>query len=297
MSDERLLLTRNDLEIEVSPRIGGSVTAAKSRGIDFLRPAAVRMDRGALDTSCFPLLPFSNRIRDRRFTFAGIDHDLAANWNGDCHAIHGLGWIRPWTVERVEHAECLLSHVGDDWWPWPYSAEQHIALRDDGLHLELTILNTGSDSMPSGLGFHPYFPRNTQTSMCFQADSVWHPVGHELSGPKPLATWFDFTKLNPVGEGGVDHCYEGWTGDATIAYPDFGLSVLLASPDATRCVVYTPRGQSYLCIEPVSHLSGALNMADPEEAGICVLQPGEKQSFSMSIKPLWVGTDSQGHRQ
>ena len=68
-----------------------------------------------------------------------------------------------------------------------------------------------------------------------------------------------------------DNCFEGWHGDARIR--DEKLSLKLSS-SLNQLVVYTPQAQPYFCVEPVSHVSNAIHMADPAAHGLRTLAPG-----------------------
>jgi aldose 1-epimerase len=119
----------------IAPSIGGSIThfhwQEGARRHDWLRPAsaddlaACAADRLA----CFPLVPFSNRIRGGRFSFGGHAVALPLNQWPQPHAEHGHGWQAPWSVSaRADDSLTpLYEHAADDW-PFPYRARQDIAL-------------------------------------------------------------------------------------------------------------------------------------------------------------------------
>ena len=49
-------------------------------------------------------------------------------------------------------------------------------------------------------------------------------------------------------------------------------------------MVYTPADRDYFCVEPVSHLSNAIHMADPAAHGLRALAPGESFEASMKLE-------------
>ena len=85
----------------VSPETGGLITryASDHAGgtIEWLRPALPdAVDVGSAgDTSCFPMVPFSNRIREARFHFRGRLIQLPQNFFPEPHAIMGMGGAKP----------------------------------------------------------------------------------------------------------------------------------------------------------------------------------------------------------
>ncbi len=98
-------------------------------------------------TSSYPLIPYSNRIAQGRFSFEGVEHQLALNFGDHPHSIHGNAWQKPWQVAEVERCtHCRLSFlhrpVGDDarGWPFAYRAEQMLrADRLTALRITLTL--------------------------------------------------------------------------------------------------------------------------------------------------------------
>jgi aldose 1-epimerase len=49
-------------------------------------------------------------------------------------------------------------------------------------------------------------------------------------------------------------------------------------------VVYTPEGKPYYCVEPVSHVSNALHMAEPAAHGLHALAPGASLGAWMKLE-------------
>jgi len=68
-----------------------------------------------------------------------------------------------------------------------------------------------------------------------------------------------------------DNCFEGWRGAARLR--DDKLSMRMTS-SLPYLVVYTPAHSPYYCVEPVSHVSNAIHMADPAAHGLRSLAAG-----------------------
>jgi aldose 1-epimerase len=72
--------------LTLSPAAGGSIARFWSerggRTIEWMRPASATAlkRRMPLDMSCFPLVPYSGRICDGRFTFQGREIALPLNF-------------------------------------------------------------------------------------------------------------------------------------------------------------------------------------------------------------------------
>ena len=67
------------------------------------------------------------------------------------------------------------------------------------------------------------------------------------------------------------NCFEGWSGPARIRDERFSLQLSSSLP---YLVVYTPVDRDYFCVEPASHVSNAIHMADPASHGLVALAPG-----------------------
>src|SRR4051794_7377367 len=155
-------LTAGSLRIQLSPLVGGSISAFEWLGGGGVRPILRECHtarENVLDAGSFPLVPYVNRIRGGAFHFRGREVRLAPNMTGDPSPLHGQGWLNRWTVEQADESEAVLGFVHDAGeWPWSYQARQQFALDPAGLAIKLTCRNTSREPMPCGLGQHPYFP-------------------------------------------------------------------------------------------------------------------------------------------
>jgi aldose 1-epimerase len=157
-----LAIRRADTELILSPAIGGSVVSFRVAGADILRsgsPAAIE-GRNPLGLAAFPLFPFSGRIANARFGHGGREIMLHPNFPPEPHAIHGQAWRKVWRVTECgeDTARLVFEHDGRDW-PWAYRAEQRFSVAKHAFALSLSLTNMAPASMPAGMGWHPYFPR------------------------------------------------------------------------------------------------------------------------------------------
>jgi aldose 1-epimerase len=274
-------LSSGDWQAELRPEAGGMITALRHRGIDVLRPMPPGTDE-PLESACFALAPYCNRIRDGRFSFGGREIALTPNFLPEPHTLHGLSWQRPWAVESQVESKCVLvdDYVGSADWPWAYRAQQRIRLGPKGCAVTLVLTNRSAEPMPAGLGLHPYFRRRPETEMRFEADHVL------LSGADPLPTGIsapaehfgNWTAGAGMPAETVDHCFVGWTGSAVLR-DELG-TISLSADGAPHVHLYAPADGSALCLEPVTHTPDAPNRA-PDE--MIILPPGCSASLTMRI--------------
>jgi len=277
-------LSAYGFEMAVQPGVGGRIVSLTFGGRDVFQPDARPEAMRVFDAGCFPLVPFSNRIRGGTFAFAGRSHTLKRNWDGDEHVIHGEGWTSAWTVTHQDDASIRMWMAGADWWPWAYECSQLIRLTPGRVSLSLNVTNLDTSAMPVGLGFHPYFPRNERTELQFNAAGMIRPMNHGPLQIEPLTASTAFSHATVVSTRNLDHGYAGWDGLARIRQPDGGLEIAVrANASPAGAVVYIPSDGPFFCFEPVSQINGAFEMGQTAETGLHALKPGETLDFSVAI--------------
>jgi aldose 1-epimerase len=272
---------------ELLPRIGGSIgswTVGEQPMLRAYRIADV-VQRNPLGMASFPLVPYSNRIGNGEFRWDSKPVHLAKNFPPEPHAIHGVGFERPWSVESQEDATVVLSltHHGDASWPWAFEARQRISIGERRLTLEMSATNLARHPAPLAFGHHPYFPVEG-ASLEFEAQSVWM-VGDDAlpTQPEVPAGPLDFSTAARVAERSVDHCYVGWKRPARIRWSGRPLALEIRASDNLSCaVVYISPGANGFCFEPVPHVSNALNLASRAPA-MPIAGPGETFSARITL--------------
>ena len=282
--------------LAVAPAVGGGIAAYwsdyGSRRIDWLRPAdaAALAKRDPLGLSCFPLLPYSNRIRDGRFTYGGRAVQCARDPVHDPHAEHGHGWKAVWNVNRraADFLSIAYRHQADDW-PFAYSARQEFRLDGRDLSVAIALTNEGNAAMPCGIGLHPYFPRTPDCRLAASAPRMWRTDGAAL--PLELIDPPAEARLDrglAVASVPLDTAYAGWSGTAVIEWPEWRASLTMrAAGPLGHLVVYTPPGESYFCAEPVSNCADAFNLAAQGrgDTGLIELPPGQTVGAKITLSP------------
>jgi aldose 1-epimerase len=294
-----LTLRSGESSVVLAPEIGGAIVGWTFGSVPVLRrPAPDAIVSGNVrGLACFPLVPFSNRIASGRFLWDGTEYLLNRNFGDHPHAIHGVGWQRAWAVGTAGAASATLTLRHDAAgeqvrsWPFAFAAEQRFTLSPGALRVELTIRNLHSSPAPAGLGLHPYFPRDGAPTLRFNAAGVWLNGSNSLpSEPVPVPPEWDHSRGQRVGSASLDNCYTGWDGEVHIARPnDPGLRIE-ADGVFRHLIVYTPPGQDFFCVEPVSHMNDAINRMDRVAGhGLRILAPGGTLQGSGTFKLTTAG--------
>ena len=267
---------------ELQPRLGGCIAGLWLDGVPVLRSTHATELNSVRAAGSYPLVPFSNRVALATLQWQGTQHPLVRNDGAEPHAIHGVGWQRPWQLLDSESDFALLAyeHRPDAAWPFAFDSSQTLRLRGDTLELTLSLTNHAQRAAPAGLGWHPYFVKRPRSRVSFEASGRWEmgpdklPTGRRPShGLDASCAFLD-----------VDHCFDGWSG--IVQLRDELLHTRVTS-SLRRLVVFTNDTREFVAIEPVSHVNNAISLveagADASELGLAILQPGESISAQMAI--------------
>ena len=156
--------------------------------------------------------------------------------------------------------------------------------------MALALTNLSDQPMPAGLGFHPFFARTAATRYRGLHRGEWHNSADCL--PETLVlreSPHDWWQGSTVGARSVDTVYVQRDGPLSIDWPDRGLKLVMTpSANLAFTALYTPRGEDWFCVEPVSHMTDAVNR-DGEGSGLVWLPPGETLSASLSLAVAQTG--------
>lgn len=274
-----LELSAGELRLAVRADLGASIAGLWHAGLPVLRSTEPEALASSRLSACYPLAPYSNRLGFRKFRWQGRDHTTQPNFDDNPHSVHGVAWQRPWEVvaRDAQSAELVYEHTGDAHWPFAFSARQRFTLSPGELKVELSVTNRADEAQPVGLGWHPYFPKRSRSRLHIELTDRWEPDATGLPTRKVPQAGIDAD----IAHLEFDNCFEGWPGQARIR--DEKLRMVLRS-NLRYLVVFTPQTKPYYCVEPVSHVSNAIHMADPLAHGLVKLEPGETVEGWMSLE-------------
>lgn len=266
------------LRLALRPDLGGSIAGLWHRETPIFRSTEPDALQSARASACYPLVPYSNRLAYRKFRWKGQDYTTQPNFDDSPHSLHGVGWMRPWDIVSSSVLEVVLklSHPGDADWPFPFEATQYFNLTPQSLHVEMVIVNTGDVVQPVGLGWHPYFTKRARSRLHIELEGRWDADAAELPVRKVAQPGID----SDISHLDFDNCFDGWSGPARIRDEKFSLQL---TSSLNHLVVFTPQQKPYFCVEPVSHVSNAIHMADPAAHGLRSLPPGESYKATMNL--------------
>jgi aldose 1-epimerase len=275
----------------LAPELGGSLLSWTVAGQPMLRSASdAEIASGKrLGLASFPLVPWSNRIGNGRFVWAGRKIAITPNFAPEPHAIHGIGWEDAWQVaaQSQNSATLTLEHPGDARWPWAFSARQTVNVEAHSLSIAMSAQNTSAQSAPLAFGHHPYFDIDG-ASLWFTATRVWMNGDNMLPAKSEMPSGMvDFSVHGSLAGRVVDHCFAGWNGTARISWDGRPLALAISS-NLPGALVFVPQGGDRFCFEAVPHSNDAINRTDADPP-MPVIAPGASFEARLCFTAVPVG--------
>jgi aldose 1-epimerase len=295
---ETVILRQGAAEAHVVTGLGANVARFRAGDVEVLASppdmATLRERPTRWGSAC--LFPFPGRIQGGRFSFRGREVQLPVDGR-DGNAIHGVVRTRPWRVVRADAAEVQAristaeAAIPAAEWPWPFELTLTVSLNDGALRVHTEARNVGSEAMPIGLGFHPYFHIDDGTLVRIDATEEWAqeaglPTGQlrrlaDDEWPRRAAPIGEIPPDSQMAEGPVrNRLLRRRDGDegvrAELRYPDRTVT-MTASAGFARMVFFTPAAPPLVSLEPQSCVPNAHRLAGEgnPDTGLVVLEPGE----------------------
>jgi aldose 1-epimerase len=314
-----LVVPRAASEVELCPAAGFSAVSFKVGGGEYLHlPSPLAPFVAADRTGGIPLLhPFANRLRGTRWSFEGrtVDPDATTFRHADGRGLpmHGylLRWpgtkrASAWQIRSSADSGSAVVEASIDWgsqgdlmsaFPFPHRLTQRYRL--DGRTLEVeTSVEPRDRAMPVSFGWHPYFhvPGATRAALSLSLPRLAHVALDEGGLPVRHGGRLQETDRLPRRAALAEETFDDLfrlgepTGSVTLAAGD--ASVVIEPRTGIRFLqVYSPAGQDFAAIEPMTAPTAALDDGGPD---LPVVEAGEVFSagFRVTVRrgPVAVGS-------
>ena len=284
----RLQDSRTDTVVSIVTSVGNMAFEFKVKGRDVLRwPfASVEEFKARPAMSGIPFLgPWANRLDEQAFYANGNRYafDMTLGNVRGAIPIHGFlttntHWRvvevkadsnAAWTTSRLEF---FRQPAWMKQWPFAHTIEMTHRLQDGALEVRTKILNQSDEAMPIAIGFHPYFqladsPRD-QWTVAVAARTHWLLTPEKIpSGEtEPIERFLPKASAAPLASYNLDDVFGDLVRDAqgrattTIAGASERLDIVVG-PNYRAVVVWSPKGSSFVCVEPMAGITDATNLA------------------------------------
>lgn len=286
-----ILLENDSLKLTVDPENGAAIWDVCAKIAGLWQPICANCkeafeNKDSKSSAIFVMVPFANRVRKNTIIDGDRKWHISANTDEPL-ALHGTGWERPWEIVSTNSHMCTLRLSVSDSFPIHFAADYSITLEGNSICLQLTLYNALSQSIPVGMGFHPYFPRYHDTQLQFEAVGYWE------EGSDYLPTVFNrmsesqsYSGSKPLPSIWQNICYSDWERSARIKQPTLGYFLdVSASKDLDFLMVFTSPSSDRFAIEPQSHLSGQTQVT---RGGLRSLMPNHswKQEMKLTVNEI-----------
>lgn len=287
------VLQNNTWRVGVLPETAASLAFAQiqHQGAwhDFMRPTPENAQHDPLSCASYLLVPWSNRIRDAQFRFAGHTYQLRASF-ADGTAIHGAARHYAWQVTTAHDTHIRMEfdsrHHADVNFPFAFRCWVEYQLDGNDFRTLLGVQNVDTQAMPAGFGTHPMIQRtliDAEDQIALQLPySQAYPLAQCLptGAPVPIPAAFDYQQMRRAGTVFVDDCLTGrnMAQQIVLEYTKSNVNIVHWLDFLySHLVMYMPVGESFLALEPVTNANDGFNLAASGAAqhGVFVLQPGE----------------------
>jgi len=306
----RLADAAGKAEVSIVPAIGNNAYEYKVNGKNYIwAPYALNKLPSSPAFFGNPLMePWANRLDGTAFYANGKKYLLnpgLGNYVRDDGGLpmHGLLVNSPeWKLTSLQadgasaSATCRL-----EFWRYPdlmaqfpfaHTIDMTHRLKDGMLEVETLLENHATEPMPVSLGYHPFFqvhdaPRDAwkvhwPAHVEMPLSDAYFPTGEmrplKLADPAPLAGMETIYVLPDLMRGS-DGCAEFWVEGKNERI------TVIQGPKYPVSVVYAPKGENYICFEPMAATINAMNPTkDGSPTPLQRIAPGGKWQESFWIK-------------
>lgn len=302
---EPLTIVNGRWRADLVPENGGCVASGQARvgdsWVDVLRPTPSDRLGERWEMASFPLIPWSNRIRDGRLLWEGTAYRLR-RWGTENFAMHGTAVEYPWEVTERGTDRATIRFDSRRYYgvnfPWGFVATVAFSLEGPRFTWAMGVENVDDEAFPLGLGHHPYFvrrlvssdgsPLGEEANLQVNCERSYLLVNGMAGGPAgPLSSVEDFRAARPLGQDFVDSCQTARSSPiaATIEYPEHLTVDIEAGDLLTHVVVYLPQRESFFAVEPVTNANDAftLHALGVPGVGVLAVEPGATISAEFSL--------------
>lgn len=282
----RLTDTEREIQVSVIPSLGNRTCEMLVHGANILHFPYENLSTAISERHLngIPFLaPWANRMpggfyaNGKHYGFNPELDFVRMDQNGI--PIHGLVWASPfWEIidlaadddsayvtSRLEfwrHPDLMAN------WPFAHEYEMTHRLSGGSLEVTVTVINRSADPMPIAIGFHPYFEL---PGVPIEEMVATIPVRRHVETDSRLVPTGGTTPVNFISTVALrDHRFDdGFTdliheahGHTTFSVEGRGrrIDVTFGSRYPVA-IVYSPAGQNYVCIEPMTALTNGINLA------------------------------------
>ncbi len=299
--------------VSILTSVGNVAFDFSVRGSQVLRfpYANVEEFRRAPRLSGIPFLaPWANRLDEPGF-YANGKHYIFNTELGNVRGprpIHGLltaakGWRVTGTNANRQAAwvTSRLEFFREPAWiaqfPFAHTIDMTYRLSGGALEVITRIENLSLEPMPVSIGYHPYFQltdsQRDDWTIAVGARTQWllSPDKIPTGETRPIAAMFPDARHIALRDFDLDDVFgdlvRDGSGRAVMSVKGRSQQLdVVVGPNYRAAVIYAPRGQNFICFEPMAAITDAMNLAHRGlYADLQTIPPGGTWQESFWVRP------------
>lgn len=220
------------------------------------------------------LFPFVNRVKNGKFSFNSLEHELDCNEVDENNALHGLVYDKHFhVVDQILTPDYGLvtlryeSNGDSKGFPFKYTLDLTYTLHEKGVSLSVNVLNMDQNTLPFTIGWHPYFMTSDlfNSALKFECDQQFQFENDQnSSGITDCIQQMPFQ----IKDKKLDDAYILKNNQIHFYTPEYGIKIVSTS-DENFLQVFTPKQPNMIAIEPMTGLANSFN----NKIGLQILNP------------------------
>jgi len=285
-----LQVSNGEMTAKIYPKLGGSLQQLTFKGveiIDGIYPDETGLEDYRNTFKSSNLFPFPNRVKDGIYTYGEHTYELVINDLHFNNSIHGLVHDQHFSFELIENDSdkiiLKLTYRADGsnpGFPFAYTLDLIYTFDRSGvITLKYDVVNSGYQTFPFGIGWHPYFMSSNLNESWIGAKFKDHFICPERMIPEEKEE-AQLKNRFIIEEKSFD---DGFTLDeptCSLETPDYKLSLQFDTGSEPYLQIYTPEHRKSIALEPMTCITDALNNG----IGLEALDPGQDYQWSIQMK-------------
>ena len=230
------------------------------------------------------LFPFANRIEKGQYSFKEKDYQLACNESGK-NALHGLVHNKQFQlIEKIENINfssvtiCFEEIEEREGFPFNYKIYITYTLSKNKIKIAVKIENTGTNSFPFTLGWHPYFVSKDlyHSSLSFKSNKKIE-FDKNLITKGIIKASAEELKIQ-IQNKQLDDCFILNSNTIKFITPTYQIQIATDQIE-NYLQIYTPKNSSIIALEPMTGISNSFN----NKIGLQTLEPHNKYELKWTV--------------
>lgn len=278
------------ISAKLFPALGGSLQEFIVKDVPVIQGIQINkvgLEDYRLSYKSSILFPYPNRIDGGSYAYKGQTYQLPINDVDLNNNLHGLVFDKTFKISKLEasasscQVEMDYDYPGDHLgFPFPYTLRLVYEIGTEGqLSLHFYVTNTGEDSFPYGIGWHPYFlsPDLSNSFLSFPSSRQIEQNERNIpTGQKET----EFKEDERLENQFYDDAFVLHSGHCEFDNRSYLANLHFRHPKGTYLQIYTPPHRKSIAIEPMTCIANSFT----NKIGFAELEPGQESHWSIELR-------------